>query len=77
MLEVISNALKNQDYYLCLYPYHLYIYHYVEILSFNPDLIIIKLKDRNIKVKGNDLLIKKMHAYELLIEGDIMGLYYE
>ena len=77
MLELVSNALGNQDYYLCLYDHHLYIYHYLEILSFNPDLIMVKLKDINLKIKGSNLLIKKMHEHELLIEGNLVSVQYE
>ena len=77
MLDVISNALSNNDYYICLYNNHLYIYNYKEILSFNNDLITIKLTDKVIKIKGSNMLIKKMHVHELLIEGLISGVSYE
>ena len=77
MLEVISNALSNNDYYICLYNNHIYIYNYLEIINFNNDLIIVKLQTRNIKIKGREMRIKKMHIHELLIEGDIAGIGYE
>ena len=73
MLEVISNALSNNDYYICLYSNHLYIYNYLEIMSFSSDLIMIKVTDKNIKIKGSNMRIKKMHIKELLIEGAIHG----
>ena len=77
MLEIFNNALSKNDYYICLYNNHLYIYKYLEIVTFNNDLIIIKLSDKNLKIKGNNMLIKKMHMHELLIEGDIRSVSYE
>ena len=77
MLEVFNNALSNNDYYVCLYEKHLYIYNYIEIVTFNNDLIIIKLPNNNLKIKGKEMLIKKMHKHELLIEGQIASVSYE
>ena len=77
MLEVINNALSNNDYYICLYNNHLYIYNYLEIISFNHDLIMIKLTNRNLKIKGVGMLIKKLHLHELLIEGSLVSVQYE
>lgn len=77
MLDTINNALKNNDYYICLYSNKIYIYNYLEIISFNNNLILVKLKSVNLKVKGTRLLIKKMEKHELLIEGAISGVTYE
>lgn len=77
MLDVINNALKNNDYYICLYANKVYIYNYKEIVNFNNDYIKIALKDVLIIVKGNNMLIKKMHIHELLIEGVIESVKYE
>ena len=77
MLEVINNTLSKRDYYICLYENHLYIYNYSEILTFNHDLIIIKLPNHHFKIKGEKMLIKKMHQHELLIEGEIRSVSYE
>lgn len=77
MLDIINNALFNHDYYICLYSNHVYVYHYLEIISFNHDLIIVKLSDCNLKIKGDKMLIKKMHEHELLIEGEITRVSYE
>ena len=77
MLDIINEALRNQNYYICLYDKHLYIYNYKEILSFNLDLIVIKVNDIIIKVRGTNMHIKKMEARELLIIGFINGVYYE
>ena len=77
MLDVINNALRNEDYYVCLYDNFVYIYNYVEIISFNSEKIKVKLNTKKIVVKGKKLLIKKMHIHELLINGDIGSVTYE
>ena len=77
LLDIFNNALSNNDYYICLYKNHLYIYKYLEIVTFNNDLIIIKIPNTNLKIKGNNMLIKKMHQHELLIEGEIKSASYE
>ncbi|MDD4705812.1 MAG: YabP/YqfC family sporulation protein [Bacilli bacterium] len=77
MLEVINNALSNYDFYICLYDNKVYIYNYQEIISFNNDLIKVRLKDKIIKIKGSKMLIEKMHLHELLIKGLIGSVSYE
>lgn len=77
MLEVINNALKNENYYICLYNNNVYIYNYKEIISFNDEKIKVKLENKNIIIKGENLLIKKMDIQELLINGNIESTTYE
>ena len=77
MLEIFNNALKCKDYYICLYQNYVYIYNYHEILSFNNDLIIVKLNNFNLKIKGSNLHINKMENHELLISGLVSGVSYE
>ena len=77
MLDIINNALRNNNYYICMYEKHVYIYNYEEIISFNNEMILIKVCDFKVKVKGNDLHIKKMEHIELLIFGNISGVMYE
>ena len=77
MLEIFSNALRNKDYYICMYHNNIYIYNYTEIISFNNDIILVKINDFNLKIKGTNLHIKKMENKELLISGLISGVSYE
>jgi sporulation protein YqfC len=77
MLDVINNALRCNDYYVCLYSNKVYIYNYMEIISFNNNCILIKLCNQNIKIIGSKMHIKKMENHELLIEGVISGVSYE
>ena len=77
MLEIINNALRCNNYYICLYQNHIYIYNYQEILSFNNDIILIALDSIKVKIKGSNLHIIKMEHNEILINGLISGVSYE
>ena len=77
MLEIFNSALRYNDYYICLYQNNIYIYNYEEILSFTNDIILVKLKEFNVKIKGTNLHIKKMENKEILISGLISGVSYE
>ena len=77
VLDIINNALRNNNYYICLYKNNIYMYNYLEILSFNNNLIMIKFDNFNLKIKGNDMLIKHIEEKELIISGNIIGVSYE
>ena len=49
----------------------------MEIIEFNNDLILVKIDNFNIKIKGSNMHIKKMEHNELLISGIISGVSYE
>ena len=77
MLEIFFNALKDKEYYICIYDNNIYIYSYIDIISFNSSLIVVKLCNCNLVIKGNNMLINKMEKHELLISGNIIGVNYE
>ena len=77
MLDIINNALRDNNYYICMYNNHVYIYNYEEIISFNNDVILVKKDNFKIKIKGSNLHIIKMEHNELLINGLISGVSYE
>lgn len=77
VLDIINNALRNNNYYICLYKNNIYLYNYLEILSFNNNLIMIKFDSFNLKIKGNNMLIKNIMEKELIISGNILGVSYE
>ena len=54
MLDIIKNGLRNNDYYICLYPKHIYIYNYIEIITFTNEFIIISFSDFNNQYKCTD-----------------------
>lgn len=77
MLNVIDNALRDKNYYICLYDNYIYIYNYEVIISFGKSSITLKVCDKKICISGADLKIKKLMTRELLIEGDIKSVKYE
>lgn len=77
MLNVIDNALRDKNYYICLYDNYVYIYNYDVIISFGKSSITLKARDKKICINGADLKIKKLMTRELLIEGDIKSVKYE
>lgn len=77
MLEIFNNALRDNKFYICMYPNHVYIYNYEEIISFNNDIILIRLNNLKVKIKGSKLHILKMENNELLVSGLISGVTYE
>ena len=79
MLEIFRNYLKNEEYYIILYSNYVYVFNYLDIVSFTDKCISLRLKSILYKVIGNNLLITKMDNKELLIKGNINKLekYYE
>lgn len=77
MLNVIDNALRDKNYYICLYESYVYVYNYELIISFGKNSITLKFSDKKVSINGTDLKIKKLMTKELLIEGDIKSVKYE
>ena len=77
MLDIINNMMRSNNYYICLYNNYIYIFNYLSIISFDNNLIMLKIDKFNLKIKGSNMLIKKMEEKELLIYGNILGVNYE
>ena len=50
MLDIINSALRNNNYYICLYKNNIYLYNYIDILSFDNNLIMIKFDNFNLNL---------------------------
>lgn len=77
MLDIIDNMMRSNNYYICLYNNYIYIFNYLSIISFDNNLIMVKFDKFNLKIKGCNMLIKKMEEKELVIYGNILGVNYE
>lgn len=77
MLDIIDNMMRSNNYYICLYNNYIYIFNYLSIISFDNNLIMVKFDKFNLKIKGFNMLIKKMEEKELVIYGNILGVNYE
>lgn len=70
----IINYLCDNDYVISIYDNFLYIYKYSYLGGFNDKIIDIKVKNRIITVKGQELSITKITKEEILIKGTIKSL---
>ena len=52
-----------------------YISNYKRILSYNADLIVVKVKDNEINVQGSKLRIVSLDGGELIIKGNINSVF--
>jgi len=78
MLENLINYVKGEDYLVGIYKNNIYIYNYEEIIDIDKNLIKIKLKDKKVNIKGNNLYIEKLEHNELSIKGEYKEvLFYE
>ena len=67
----IVNYLCDRDYLISLYDNFIYIFNFKYLESFNDTSITVSLKNRSIKILGQNLLIVKITKEELLIKGTI------
>lgn len=75
----LINFLYDKNYFINIYDSYIYIFNYEKLISLSTELIILKLKNFNIEIKGNKLYITKMLPKEILIKGSIknVGFTYE
>lgn len=63
--------IQEEDFKITLSFNYINILNYTEIINIDEKEVIIKYKNRLIKILGNKLTIRKMLSDELLIIGDI------
>lgn len=67
----LINFLYDKKYFITLYDDFIHVFNYEELISLTNKLIILKMPDFNLVIKGEDLFITKMQQKELLIKGKI------
>ncbi len=67
----LTNYLFDKEYIIALYDDYFYIKSYKYLEEFDDSTIIVRLKNKRIKIYGNDLHITKITKEELLIKGII------
>lgn len=75
----LINFLYDKKYFINIYDNYIYVFNYEKLLTLTSVLIILKLDNFNIEIKGKDLVITKMMPSEILIKGKIknVGFNYE
>ncbi len=75
----LINFLYDKKYFINIYDNYIYVFNYEKLITLTSVLIILKLDNFNIEIKGKDLVITKMMPSEILIKGKIknVGFNYE
>ena len=69
MATGIRSYILESDTKITIINNKLNITNYIDIGHFDSNKIIIKLKDKNLTIKGNDLVVSKLLDSEILITG--------
>lgn len=75
----LINFLYDKKYFINIYDNYIYVFNYEKLITLTSVLIILKLDNFNIEIKGTNLVITKMIPSEILIKGKIknVGFNYE
>lgn len=71
IMKNIQNFLMDQDYYIDIFNNCLHVYYYEELITLTDNLIELKLKEFNLIIEGEDLIVSAMDNHEILIKGTI------
>ena len=71
IVKNIQNFLMDQDYYIDIFNNCLHVYYYEELITLTDTLIELKLKEFNLIVEGEHLIVSGMDNREILIKWKI------
>ena len=71
IVKNIQNFLMDQDYYIDIFNNCLHVYYYEELITLTDTLIELKIKEFNLIVEGESLIVSGMDNREILIKGKI------
>lgn len=74
VIDRLKEGFYNSDFYISVYPRHIYIINYIEIIDFSNTKLKIRFTDFILLVKGLDFKIKRKNKYELDIEGNFSSM---
>ena len=74
LVNNIKNFLFDKDYLICIYENTCFLFGYLEILKFDECNMVFKFDSFKLKIKGENLLVKKMLDKEILITGIIKSI---
>ena len=70
----LINFLYDKKYFIGLYDNYLYCFNYVELIELNNNLIVLKMPEWKLEIKGNNLFVNKMCPNEILVKGSISSI---
>jgi len=71
MKDNLVNFLYDKKYFITMYEQYVHVFNYKELISLNSDLIVLKMEDFILNVKGRNLFVRQMMAHEILIKGEV------
>ncbi|MEG1149927.1 MAG: YabP/YqfC family sporulation protein [Bacilli bacterium] len=71
MKDNLINFLYDKEYFINIYEGFIHVFNYEELTSITNKLIVLKLTNFNLEIKGTDLFISKLLPNEILIKGNI------
>lgn len=74
IIKNLQNFLYDQDYYIDIFNNCLHVYYYLELIALSDKVIELKLKEFNLIIEGEDLIISAMDNHEILVKGMISSL---
>jgi len=74
IIKNIQSFLMDQDYYIDIFNNCLHVYYYEELITLTDNLIELKLKEFNLVIEGEELIVSAMDNHEILIKGNINSL---
>jgi len=69
IIKNLRNFLMDQDYYIDIFNDCLHVYYYESLISLSDVLIELKLKEFNLIIEGENLIVSMMDNHEILIKG--------
>ena len=69
IIKNLKNFLLDQDYYIDIFNNCIHVYYYEELITLTDTLIELKLKEFNLIIEGNNMIISNMDNHEILIKG--------
>ncbi len=67
---MIKDIIKNNNYYICIENNLICIKNYIRIIDISDTFIKIKLNNKTIKIKGNNMIINRLDEHDLSIKGE-------
>ena len=72
IFENLENFLRDKDYYIDIFKNTIHVYNYEALKSLTDKEIELELKEFNLIIKGENLVVKEMEKHEILVKGKIL-----
>lgn len=70
MLDKVKEYI-NDNYKVSILPNGIYVFNYKIIIDITSTLVLFKTFNKTFKVKGNNMILRKMDKKEFLVSGNI------